>query len=181
MTTSPAPLAPTARREVHLRRITCTAFARDDGLWDIEGRLIDTKPQGLDLPERRVEADGAIHDMLVSLSVDRDFLIHDAWARTLHSPYQTCGEITASYRQLVGLRIEPGFTQKIKRLFRTTLGCSHLTELLPPMATTAYQVLWAEREGGASSAIGGCHALRPDGDVVRVHFPASFVPAEART
>ena len=172
--------APCARRQVHLRRIVCTGYERDDGLWDIEGRLIDIKPFPLELPEHTVAADEPIHEMTVCLTIDRQWVIRDAVARTVHSPYRVCGDIAASYRQLIGLRIEPGFTQRVKRLFRGTLGCSHMTELLPPMATTAFQILWAQPQGfgapdraGAStrsSPLGACHALRLDGEVVKVHF-----------
>lgn len=168
------------RQEVHLRRITCTGFRRADGLWDIEGRLIDTKPERIELPEGAVEAGAPIHHMLVCLTVDRDFLIHDAWARTIEGPYRVCGDINESYGQLVGLRIEAGFTKTVKRMFRGVLGCSHLTELLPPMATTAFQILWSERAKDPSAAatrtspLGGCHALRLDGEVVRRYFQDGF-------
>ena len=169
------------RREVHLRRISCSGFAREDGLWDIEGHLVDTKPQPLDLPVGRVEAGQAIHEMRVGLTIDIDFLILDAWALTVHAPYGTCSDINPRYRQLVGLRIEPGFTQRVKQLFRATLGCSHLTELLPPMATTAFQVIWSDRanhdeSAGGGSPVGGCHVLRRDGELVRIHYPKSYTP-----
>ena len=176
--TTPAPQSP--RRQVHLRRIVCAGFRRDDGLWDIEGRLTDTKPERVVLPEREVAAGEPIHDMQVCLTIDREFLIVGAWARTLASPYRVCGAINESYGRVVGMRIEAGFVQKVKRLFRGVLGCTHLTELLPPMATTAYQVLWTERAKSADSAatrsspLGGCHALRHDGDVVRLHFQDGF-------
>lgn len=169
--------APTAtgRRPVHQRRITCNGYLRDDGLWDIEGRLIDTQPQPLMLATGPLAAGEAIHEMLVCLTVDRELLIHDAWARTLHAPYPPCADINPSYRQLIGLRIAPGFTQRVKRMFRATLGCSHLTEMLPPLATTAFQVLWSDRanhgERGGSSPVGGCHALRSDGEIVRLYYP----------
>ncbi len=77
------PLAPTGCRQVHLRRLTCRRLQRDDGLWDTEGRLTVTKPEAVSPPEREVQADEAIHDMLVCLSIDREFLIRDASARTL--------------------------------------------------------------------------------------------------
>ena len=32
------------RRETHMRRIEMRAFARDDGLWDVEAHLRDEKP-----------------------------------------------------------------------------------------------------------------------------------------
>jgi hypothetical protein len=92
-------------------------------------------------------------------------------------------EVEAGYRKLIGLRIEPGFNNTVKRLFRGTLGCTHVTELLPPMASTAFQVLWAnerfegaEQESSArrTSPLGGCHALRLDGNVVRTYFPQAL-------
>ncbi|MFM2112911.1 MAG: hypothetical protein RLZZ271_1571, partial [Pseudomonadota bacterium] len=47
-TTTPTP---TGRRLTHSRRIDCAGYRRDDGLWDIEITLIDTKPQ--DFPMTR--------------------------------------------------------------------------------------------------------------------------------
>lgn len=32
---------------------------------------------------------------------------------------------------------EPGFTRELKRLFRGALGCSHMTELLLPITSSA--------------------------------------------
>ncbi|MGH7035691.1 MAG: DUF2889 domain-containing protein, partial [Stellaceae bacterium] len=38
------PLSAAAPREpIHTRQIECRGFRRADGLWDIEGHLIDTK------------------------------------------------------------------------------------------------------------------------------------------
>lgn len=176
--------APVQRRPVHLRRITCQAYERDDGLFDIEGTLLDTKPTALALPERELAPGEPIHRMTVRIAVDRDFHIHEADARTLNAPYGVCGDIAESYRRLVGLRIQPGFTKSIKRLFGGVAGCSHITELLPPMATVAFQVLWAEPDAFGAPAdpagrrrttpLGGCHALRLDGEVVRLHFPRAL-------
>jgi hypothetical protein len=167
------------RRPLHLRRIHCEGFARDDGLFDIEGLLVDTKPVPLRLVNREVPAGEPIHRMRVVLTIDRTRTIVQAQAFTESSPYPDCGEIAAAYGRLVGLRIEPGFTRAVKRLFRGTLGCSHMTELLPPMASTAFQVLWADGDyGGAdaqgsaqrTSPLGGCHALRLDGRIVKTYF-----------
>ena len=175
---------PAARRRLHLRRIHCEGFLRDDGLVEIEGLLIDTKPDPLQLVNKTVPAGEPIHQMRVRLTIDRQRCIVDAGAWSEHTPYLDCMEVEAGYRRLIGLRIEPGFTREVKRLFRGTLGCSHMTELLPPMASTALQVLWADgdfepaaTQDGTdaarqrSSPIGGCHALRLDGDIVRTYFP----------
>ncbi len=38
------PLPPPVDREpIHTRRIECTGYRRTDGLWDVEGHLVDTK------------------------------------------------------------------------------------------------------------------------------------------
>lgn len=166
------------RRQLHLRRIHCEAFERPDGLIDLEGQLIDTKPQPLQLVHREVPAGEAIHQMRVRLTIDRERRIVDARVSSEHAPYPDCRGVEAAYRQLVGLRIEPGFTMAVKRLFRGTAGCTHMTELLPTLASTAFQVLWASGEFAEAEAVaaqrhsplGGCHALRLDGEVVRIYF-----------
>lgn len=169
-----------SRRSIHLRRIHCEAFARDDGLIDIEGLLIDTKPMPLRfVTQREVPPQTPIHQMRLRLTIDRDQRIVDAQSFSEATPYADCTEVEGAYRQLIGLRIEPGFTREVKRLFRGPLGCTHMTELLGPMASTVFQVLWADSKfepgSGADDAqrpspIGGCHALRPDGQIVRTYF-----------
>jgi hypothetical protein len=171
--------APARRRPLHLRRISCEAFEMDDGLIELEGVLVDTKPLPLRLVNREVPAGEPIHRMRAVLTIDRARTIVRAQAFTEASPYPECGEIGAAYARLAGLRIEPGFTRTVKRMFRGTAGCSHMTELLPALASTAFQVLWADGGFGGpdapgsatrTSPLGGCHALRPDGRIVRTYF-----------
>jgi len=100
----------TGRRSVHLRRIHCEGFVRDDGLYELEGTLIDTKPTPLQLPEKPVAAGEAIHHMVLTLTIDADRLIHDASARTVQSPYASCAEVQDAYRQLVGCASNPAST-----------------------------------------------------------------------
>jgi len=55
-----------------------------------------------------------------------------------------------------------------------------MSELIPALATTAFQVIWGERgtwdrddavaTGVQATPLGGCHALRLDGPVVQRHF-----------
>lgn len=173
-------IAPSPRRHAHTRRITCQGFEREDGLLEIEGLLVDTKPSPLEMPTRLLPAGDAIHQMRVTFVLDRGRTILAVHAVTEHSPYPVCGAIAPSYERLVGLRIEPGFTREVKRLFRGTSGCTHITELVPVMASTVFQMLWSDSqfdgadESGSkrrTSPLGGCHALRLDGEVVRTYFP----------
>lgn len=167
-----------ARRQIHLRRITCEAFERDDGLLDIEGLLIDTKPATVHLVTgRRLDAGAPIHQMRVRITVDQDRWIVAASAYSEAHPHQECEEVEAAYRKLVGLRVGPGFTRQVKQLFRGEAGCTHITELIPPMATTLFQVLWADGDFAGSdpaafSPVGACHGLRQGGEVALIYFPA---------
>jgi hypothetical protein len=171
------PAAP--RRPAHLRRITCEGYVRDDGLIEVEGLLVDTKPEPIRLVTKEVPAGEAIHQMRVRLTVDGERRIVDAQAFSEVHPYPACSEVEAGYRRLIGLRVEPGFTRQVKRLMRGVEGCTHMTELLPPMASTLFQVMWADSDFRAaaeptarrSSPLGGCHALRLDGHIVKTYFP----------
>jgi hypothetical protein len=167
------------RRALHSRSINCQAFERDDGLIDLEGTLVDTKPMALQLVTREVPGGEPIHLMRVVLTITRDRTIVRVRAYSDATPYRECGEIGPAYAKLEGLRIEPGFTKLVKRLLGGVQGCTHVTELIPPLASTAFQVLWADGNFGGpdapgsaerTSPLGGCHALRPDGPVVKVHF-----------
>lgn len=166
------------RRLLHLRRITCEAYERDDGLLEIEGLLVDTKPTAIRLATgRSIDAGGDIHRMRIRLTVDRERWIVAVAAFSEAHPYLECEEAESAYQKLVGLRIEPGFTRKVKQMFRGEAGCTHISETVPTMATTLFQVLWADGEfedkdtAVTSSPVGACHGLRLDGQVVRTYFP----------
>ena len=43
------PLSPAVQREaIHQRDIECHGYRRADGLWDVEGRMVDTKTYAFD-------------------------------------------------------------------------------------------------------------------------------------
>ena len=143
------PLSPAAAREhLHTREVRCQGFRRADGLWDIEGHLVDTKTYAFDNQWRgHVEAGVPVHQMWIRLTLDDHRTIQAVEAVTDHSPYEVCGAITPNFQRLVGLRIVPGFTARVKELLGGTEGCTHLVELLGPMATTSYQTMtsWSRR------------------------------------
>ncbi|WP_342240175.1 DUF2889 domain-containing protein [Inquilinus sp. OTU3971] len=173
--------APAAREPIHTRRITCDGFRRADGLWDIEGHLVDVKHY-----EFRNEFRGTItpgeplHQMRLRLTVDDSLTIVAVEAVTENGPYALCPEITASFQALVGLRIRPGFTLAVKERLGGAKGCTHLVELLGPMATTAFQTVFPilSRERAAEAdprtrpvLLDSCHVFAADGDHARRHWP----------
>ena len=178
---------PVERELVHDRTVICRGWRRADGLWDIEGHLVDTKSYGFPNEFRgTIEAGEPIHDMWLRITVNDRLVIQDAEAATEAGPYRICGDITPAYKVLVGLTIRPGFTKTVRNRLGGVHGCTHLTELLGPMATTAYQTAWASREqkhGPAKARreltrppghLNTCHALATDGEVVREQYPQFF-------
>jgi hypothetical protein len=179
------PAAP--RQHIHTRRVEARGYRREDGLWDIEGHLVDTKTYSFDSTERgEVQAGEAVHDMWLRLTVDDDLLIHAVEAVTDSSPYGVCPAVTPNFQRLVGVRIGPGFRREVKQRLGGTEGCTHLVELLGPLATTAYQTIMPlkmsePRPEGAvrprPRILDTCHALASDGEVVRIQWPEFYTGA----
>jgi hypothetical protein len=177
---------PAARTLKHTRRVICEGFKRDDGLWDIEAHLIDTKTFPLKLrdhPQGKLEPGEPLHGLSLRVTVDLDLNILDAVASMDYTPYNICRSISDSYKQLIGLQIAPGFTAKTKALFSGRNGCTHLLELLGPLATSAYQSTHQEREvkehfwqdqENPPPMLDTCHTLASDGDIVKEIFPAHY-------
>ncbi len=101
---------PSKRKLAHTRVVTCRGFERQDKLWDIEGRIVDTKPYAFPNQDRggEIKADEPLHDMSIRLTIDIDLKVHEAEAVIDGSPYSYCKCVTPIVRQLIGLRIAPG-------------------------------------------------------------------------
>jgi hypothetical protein len=175
-----------SRRLIHTREITCHGYARADGLFDIESSMRDTSTQGTDLFFKQLQPGEAIHAMRIVVTVDATLTILEIGVHTDAAPTLHCGDSNPGYQKLKGLTIGPGFTKKAKGLVGGVQGCTHLTELLGPLATTAIQTLLAsQRDSGALMArikgtaplpkprfADSCQAYRSDGEVMKVVWPA---------
>lgn len=185
-------LTPPAERElVHDRTIVCRGWRRSDGNWDIEGHLVDTKTYSFPNDFRgQVEAGEPIHDMWLRLTVDADLNVVDAEAATEAGPFPICPDVNPNFKRLVGLTIGPGWRGAIRQRLGGVEGCTHLVELLGPLATTAYQTIYGEksrmrREAEARGEVrepaetgdrpprllNSCHAFADTGPVVEKMFP----------
>ena len=170
--------APQPREHIHTRDITCTGYRRADGLWDIEGRLVDTKTYAFNNNERGDIPPGVpVHEMWIRLTVTDALEIKDVEVTTDHSPFAVCRDIAPNFQRLVGLRIGPGWRKRALDRVGGVEGCTHIVELLAPVATTAFQTIFPikNRERPASQAssdkpprlLNTCHAFRSDGDKVK--------------
>ena len=172
--------APVEREAFHQRRIVMDGYRRADGLWDIEAHLTDTKSYAFENSWRGTIAPGEpLHDMWLRLTIDLDLVIHAAEAVTDAGPYTPCGDITPNFTALQGLAIGPGWRKNMLERVGGVKGCTHLVELLGPLATTAFQATNRAREkhnaGKAVTKrpyqINACHMYKDDGPAVKERWP----------
>ncbi len=185
---------PAARRHMHTRTIHCEGFHREDGLWDIEARIIDTKTYAVDEPMRGLRAAGLhVHDMQARLTLDDAMTVRDIEVVTNEAPYDPCFTVAPAYKALIGARLAAGWRKAVAAAVGGVKGCTHLRELLFPMATVAYQTLgsWPDKRKNAAQVqsqlimdentaknkpyfIDGCKAWDSQGEVVAQLYPMHF-------
>jgi hypothetical protein len=178
------PLSPPVPRALrHTRAIHVDAYARDDGLWDLDARITDVKPRDIALASGVREGGAPVHDLKLRITINRDLVIVDAEAASDAVPYPGfCDTIAPAYKRLIGLSLTSHFRLHLKDRLAGVLGCTHLTELslvLPTAAIQAYAndvINTRDGDGNDGSAerpfqIGRCHALRADGPAVARYYP----------
>ena len=183
------------RKHVHTRAIDYRGYEREDGLWDIEAHMTDTKTYEFSNKWRgTVPVGEPMHEMLLRVTIDGSFVIQDIFAATEHSPFEMCPAIAPNYKKLIGIKMGPGWRKAIRMKVGGTEGCTHLTELLFPMATVAMQTIWPIRskrkqesdteekqpQGKRPVVLDTCHAWASDSPVVRENAPKYFTGKPAQ-
>lgn len=134
--------ATVTRAPLHRRRIDMQGYRRSDGLYDIEASLVDTKSHTMHTATGRKLAAGTdLHCMLLRLVVDDGLQIRAVEADTLAAPYGVCITAPQTLQRLVGLRIGSGWMRAVRERLAGAQGCTHLRELLGPLATVAILTL----------------------------------------
>lgn len=173
---------PAPRRHLHTRTIVCEGYERDDGLFDIEARIVDVKTYETDDPYRGKRTPGMpVHDMQVRLTLDKSYTVKGVEVTTNDSPYTICPTVAPGYQKLVGARVGAGWRKAVHEAVGRTKGCTHITELLMPVATVAFQTMgnWKQDRNATAemtkpSYIDGCKAWASDGPVVEKLFPMFY-------
>ncbi|PCJ24365.1 MAG: hypothetical protein COA96_09585 [SAR86 cluster bacterium] len=169
------------RKHVHTRAIEYRGYERDDGMWDIEAHMTDVKTYTFKNNWRgEVKIGEPLHEMLLRVTIDNDFTIRDVIAVTDSSPFQMCPDITPVYKNLVGIKMGLGWRKAIRMKVGGVEGCTHLTELLFPMATVAMQTIWPlmrnkknksdsdiDKTEKRPMVLDTCHAWASDSPVVK--------------
>ena len=162
-------------------------YRRDDGLYDIEGRVLDTKKTAAsNAGGKSWNAGEHMHDMWVRLVVDEDLLVHDVVAVSDTTPYPVCRDATAAMRVIVGERIAAGWTMLVKSRLGGAKGCTHLMELLIPLATAAFQTIAEARLSrpdklntmGRPVKIDSCYAFGANREIVARRWPKFYTGSE---
>lgn len=186
------PLSEAAQRsEVHHRVIDMKTYARADGLYDVEAHLLDRKPFPLlrPLATAPVPAGQPLHDLWVRVTVDADFVVQAIEASSDVTPFPLCRAAEPTLQVLVGERIAKGWSAKVRERLRGTASCTHLMEMLIPLATTAIQGIRVHKRlssgkpvetGDAPANLNTCYAYAADRDVVKRLWPQHYRPAEAQ-
>jgi len=178
----------TARKHVHTRAIDYCGYEREDGMWDIEAHMTDKKTYEFKNNWRgKIVIGEPLHEMLLRVTIDDEFIIREVIAVTDNSPFELCPDITPVYKSLIGIRMGPGWRKAIRIKVGGVKGCTHLTELLFPMATVAMQTIWPlmqHRKKKPDSEViktrrrpivlDTCHAWSTDSPVVKENAPKYY-------
>lgn len=175
---------PNSRRALkHTRAIQVEAFARDDGLWDIDAHITDVKTRDAKLASGVRPAGAPMHDLWLRLTIDTKLTVVDAEAVSDAVPYPGyCDTISPAYKKLVGLNLARGFRQGVMERLSGTAGCTHLSELAHILPTAAIQAFageiidthdgaGAEEQNQKPFQLDRCHALRSEGEAVAKYYP----------
>lgn len=176
---------PISRRVLrHSRAIQIDAFARDDGLWDLDARISDIKTRDTALASGMRPSGTPIHDMFLRVTIDIEFNILAVDAASDQVPYPGyCDTIAPAYGKLVGLNLVKGFRKALHANLGDILGCTHLSQLAVLLPTVAIQAFAGEvfdphedtkfaSEQGKPFQLDRCHALRIDGAAVAKYYPS---------
>ena len=176
----PIPPPSPQRRLKHRRTLAIEVYARDDGLWEVDALLTDVKTRDAPMVDGVRPAGTPIHQLLLRLVINSQLDILQAGSSSDWVPYPGhCGAHGDAYAALAGLNLARGFRKAVQTRLAGVKGCTHLTELAQVLPTAVIQGLVGEvinargdRPGDTQPfQLDRCHALRTDGEVVRLHYP----------
>jgi len=173
------PLSASAVERVprHCRTVVFDGYKRADGLWDIEGRLLDTKHHDYVLSSGLRRIGEPVHDMRLRVTIDAHFVVRDLEACSDAVPYPGgCDTVAPDYRQLIGASLLKGFRKRVEALVGGIHGCSHLTELLLGVPTAAIQTFAGDMKDNDHGdqkpfQLDHCRALETSSETVRRYYP----------
>lgn len=131
------------QRQVHGRRLEMATYEYDGQSVVVEGRLTDNRFRNTYYLSGDLRPPGVVHDLVIRMRVKGpDLTIEEIETDMVEVPRAECREALHSLKPVVGMKISPGFTDRVKALVGGPKGCSHLVALLLAMAPAAVQGAW---------------------------------------
>jgi hypothetical protein len=178
-----------AREEMHLREIDFRGCSRSDGLFEVSAHLVDRKPHDFTPPgdTRTVPAGAPIHDLGVTLVFDEEMVVRAVRTFIRAYPYRPCPGGGDTLQSIVGLRIGAGWNGEVRKRLPACDTCTHLKELLGPLASAAYQTMTMRRlhllgkrdDAGRPAKIDSCYAYGATRSLVERLWPEQYRPDDA--
>jgi hypothetical protein len=170
---------PQPRKPMHTRHVTYRGFLREDGLWDIEGELLDTKPHAFEIEgEGEWAPDEPIHHMHLRVTIDDNMVVRDIAVAMDAFPHAPCPQAMPPMQRFIGAVLGRGWRATIERHLGGVQGCTHLRELMFNLATAAFQTRSASfappPDGRPPMHLGKCLAWDFNGPVVERVYPMFF-------
>lgn len=160
-----------SRRLVHTRDIQLSGYLREDGQIEVEARMRDTKSFSMETEGHCLVASGEpLHDMRIRLALTPDELEITACEAAMDAtPYKICPQTAPKMERLVGLKIGKGFLRSVALRVGGVEGCTHLRELMQPIATVAFQTQYSLQNHGVDGKMKKDGAGRGPGMVNSCH------------
>jgi DUF2889 family protein len=187
---------PKSRQHLHTRGIDLKGYYREDGLFDLEARIVDTKTYTYEAPRTGLVGSGhPVHDMSIRLGVDHTLTVREVEAVMNVQPYGACSDVLGNFQNLVGLQMGPGWNKRVRQVIGGVLGCTHIGDLLGPLATVAFQTMGGDyvmdlmakhrsteepidAEEAMPLMLNGCHAWDISGEIVKEDYPQYYQAPE---
>jgi hypothetical protein len=180
------------REEMHLRRIAFRGFRRSDGLLEVQAQLTDQKTHDFEpfSGGKHVVAGDAIHDHGLHVVFDSDMVIREVSTAIRAHPYPECAGGGETLQAMVGVRIGRGWSSEVRNRLPSDDTCTHIKEMLIPLASAAYQTIYSVRSGHADNSdaidangrprkIDSCYAYSAKRGIVERHWPMFYMPSAA--
>jgi hypothetical protein len=133
-------------RKIHTRNIQISTYETDTEKLIVEGILKDNLLISHFDTSGEKHLPNTVHHMVVRILIGTtSFKIVDIEVEMPVFPHKDCGETKKSLDKIIGMRIAPGFTEKVKNMLGGTNSCSHLKTLVLSMASAAVQGFWVHR------------------------------------
>jgi len=179
----PLPLPTSPRTQKHTRKVEFNGFLRSDGLWDIEGSIMDVKPCGVKWHIKPLPAGVPQHQMNVRLTIDHEFNVMAAVASSDIHPYSGfCGAVVPDYGKLVGLNLVKGFRNAVRERLSGVkrLHAHHGAARIAAVQTFAGASDDADERHQDDFVLDRCTTKNRRGESVKAFYPQWYIGAVAQ-